>query len=314
MYCSRCGSQVNEGSKFCAKCGNSIEVQNNSHYISNNNVQIDSSGPLNNTIKKEKNYGLRSLIYGILSIVFSGIIGIPLGIVSIIASKKDYQKTSNSKIGKVLGIIGVILSVLTIIGGSWLIDMIGSYYNDNYDYSDNNNNNNNDNIYDEPANSLDFKPGITEDYSSLGYIEYIMPECWKYDDKMSAEQQYNSYVFKYKDNKSMAEVKAFTSLEDVTIEDVKNDIIGTGWTIDKETIENINGINWHKIVTGNFSLSDNPNNYYHSVFYVAISKQKKNFYMFHFYVSNNLILKEKEYFDDSVKYILENAEILKYNE
>lgn len=69
-----------------------------------------------------------SLILGILSIISSccyGIIGLPLGIIAIVLGNKaikidkanpnEYAGRSNANTGKILGIIGVILSVLVII-------------------------------------------------------------------------------------------------------------------------------------------------------------------------------------------------------
>lgn len=78
------------------------------------------------------------LVFGILSIITCccyGIIGLILGIVAIVLAKKAttlyaenpelYTGFQNVKTGKILAIIGVILSTLTILYLLWVLSMIG---------------------------------------------------------------------------------------------------------------------------------------------------------------------------------------------
>jgi len=78
------------------------------------------------------------LVLGILSILLCwcyGIIGLILGIIALAISKKDFtmynaapqnfDNYQNLNIGRILAIIGVILSVITIILFIWVINTIG---------------------------------------------------------------------------------------------------------------------------------------------------------------------------------------------
>lgn len=78
------------------------------------------------------------LVLGILSVLTCwcyGIIGIVLSIVALFLAKKDitlYKETpekfnnySNLNTGRVLAIIGLILSVITIVSLIWIINIIG---------------------------------------------------------------------------------------------------------------------------------------------------------------------------------------------
>lgn len=328
MYCSKCGAQLAEGVKFCSNCGNSVEVkndnfgniQNMNNYAANNNsmnysttnngVYYNSSNDnLNNNVKKEKDYGLYSLICGICSIVFAGIIGIVLGIVSIVLRKKEQIKTQKGKIGKILGIIGIVLSVVYLFGIDSLFKALFNFDDSNSEpnYSEQDNFE-----QDYSGENNTFEPGITKEYQSLGYMDYIMPESWQYDDNMSAQQQYKSDVFKYKDGKSMVDVKAASFMPKVSLDAIKSDLTASGFAIEKEEKETIDGIEWYKITTKNYSFSNG--NSYHNVFYAAVSKQNLNCYIFHFYVSNDLISNELTNFNESVKYILNNATLYRYDE
>ncbi|GGD08111.1 CCC motif membrane protein [Hyunsoonleella pacifica] len=78
------------------------------------------------------------LVFGILSIVTCccyGIVGLILGIVAIILAKKatqvysknpeQYSGFQNVKTGKILAIIGIVLSALTLIYFIWIFSVIG---------------------------------------------------------------------------------------------------------------------------------------------------------------------------------------------
>lgn len=78
------------------------------------------------------------LVFGILSIITCccyGIIGLILGIVAIVLAKKAttlyaenpelYTGFQNVKTGKILSIIGIVLSTLTILYIVWVLSMIG---------------------------------------------------------------------------------------------------------------------------------------------------------------------------------------------
>lgn len=76
-------------------------------------------------MKKEDNsYGVASAILGIFSIMFSypPLYGVILGIISFVFAKKQekFHKNGWSKAGKILSVIGIILSILVFIFLLWL--------------------------------------------------------------------------------------------------------------------------------------------------------------------------------------------------
>ena len=125
MYCSKCNYTLSKDAKFCTNCGNKIEANNNIEKVEFVNNSINNNS--NMVSKNKNNFGLYSLICGICSIVFCGLIGIILGIVSIFLRKKEYPKTQKGKIGKILGIIGIITSILFLLCFSSLIKTIFEY-------------------------------------------------------------------------------------------------------------------------------------------------------------------------------------------
>jgi cytochrome c biogenesis protein CcdA len=74
------------------------------------------------SIHGDNSFGVAAVILGILSIIFASITGVLFGIIGLFFSAKQNQINSNvwSKWGRILSIIGIILSILTIaliIGG-----------------------------------------------------------------------------------------------------------------------------------------------------------------------------------------------------
>ncbi|MDO4727951.1 MAG: CCC motif membrane protein [Bacteroidota bacterium] len=78
------------------------------------------------------------LVLGILSIITCwcyGILGITMGIIGIVLAQKDiklfyqnpgqYTGIGNVKTGKVMCIIGIVLSLITILSMLWIISIVG---------------------------------------------------------------------------------------------------------------------------------------------------------------------------------------------
>lgn len=65
----------------------------------------------------DNSFGVAAVVLGILSIVFASFYGLILSIIALVFANKQNarQKNSWSKAGKILAIIGIILSVITII-------------------------------------------------------------------------------------------------------------------------------------------------------------------------------------------------------
>jgi succinate dehydrogenase/fumarate reductase cytochrome b subunit len=83
---------------------------------------------LNYTMKKEENsFGVAAVVFGILSIIFASLNGIILGIVALVFAKKQQSLGSNKwgKNGKVLAIIGIVLSIAIMIFNIWAVNNPG---------------------------------------------------------------------------------------------------------------------------------------------------------------------------------------------
>lgn len=177
--------------------------------------------------------------------------------------------------------------------------------------SDNNNNSS--------ENTESFTSGTAEDYTVLGYMYYKMPECWIYDEQKSASAQYKSYIFNFKDGKSFVAVNANTPMDYITfetgmsIEGMREQINNSGLTIKSETIKSVNGVRWYHIVTEDY-INANLGGSLHNEFYIALSKSDLHLYMLEFYISNSYDSSESKYINDSINYIINNAELLKYEE
>jgi len=111
MFCTKCGSQLEEGNHFCPKCGTTISQDNIANpSTSDNNIKYQEPGR-----------GTIILILGILSIVLLGpFVGIPAWVMGNKDLKKikngiiSLSEKSNTKVGMILGIIGTFISFFTI--------------------------------------------------------------------------------------------------------------------------------------------------------------------------------------------------------
>jgi multisubunit Na+/H+ antiporter MnhG subunit len=69
---------------------------------------------------KDNSCGITAVVLGILSIVFAGLNGLALSIITLVFASKQKPKTKWARAGKILGIIGLILSIIAIISMVWL--------------------------------------------------------------------------------------------------------------------------------------------------------------------------------------------------
>ena len=116
-FCKYCGSELNDGTKFCPKCGAKIEeiIENNNQ--TNENKRDDVTGET-----KTNPAAVASLVCSLVGLIIAGL---PLGIVAIclsVAAKKHIKVFPNEKgsgmatAGLVIGIIDVVFtSIWTII-------------------------------------------------------------------------------------------------------------------------------------------------------------------------------------------------------
>lgn len=150
MFCTKCGKEINDDSLFCPECGNRItnaaassqqtqstyqqqtyqqqmptyKAAPTSNYSNNYNNDFNPGSAYNDNNnyvdESQKNsLGVRILVFGILSLAISFI---PGWIFGAIAKRKAEEYlgmygnlTGTAKVGKILGTIGLICSIVTTI-------------------------------------------------------------------------------------------------------------------------------------------------------------------------------------------------------
>ena len=97
MYCSKCGGNLDKEDKFCTKCGNEINTDKVYNEY-NDNTNTDSL----------------SIVLGVFSLLmfWFPLIGIIFGICAIVSAKRYRNDNNKNSGGLVLGVIGLILSIL----------------------------------------------------------------------------------------------------------------------------------------------------------------------------------------------------------
>lgn len=103
MYCSSCGSKINEDEKYCTKCGEKV----------NNTFDVSTEHNIN---KSAEGYRTASIVLGTLSLVgvFIAIfapIALILSIIGLILAIKS-NKTYKNTAGIILNAIGLFLSFI----------------------------------------------------------------------------------------------------------------------------------------------------------------------------------------------------------
>jgi hypothetical protein len=94
MYCKYCGTKLEKTSKFCSKCGKSVNVE----------------AP----VEVGKDRALASMIIGIISLFVGGLF-LPLPIIGLVLASSYKGKCTEKTAGIILNIIGLILSLITLI-------------------------------------------------------------------------------------------------------------------------------------------------------------------------------------------------------
>ena len=104
MYCSNCGAQIDDHSKFCDLCGAPVGIQEQAQYVPANEPAADTA-----VADKKAPFSVFCIVGLILPFFFMGAIGLPLSILGVVDCNK------NGKRGKGLGIAGIIFSILNIL-------------------------------------------------------------------------------------------------------------------------------------------------------------------------------------------------------
>lgn len=105
MYCSKCGGVV-DGHQFCPQCGNPVRGASQNVTAPNKPAQTQGRPT-------------QVLVFGIIGVVISGLIGLIFSIIAL-AKGNNYIATYGNvstqvRVGRILGIVGIITSVLTIV-------------------------------------------------------------------------------------------------------------------------------------------------------------------------------------------------------
>ena len=122
MFCSRCGTPLGEGDRFCQTCGGMVHVIVTAPEATERTTQPKKKyHPLATT------FGAVSLLLGILSLVcfsypevsvFFGVLSFVLGIIAVSVAKRRFARKGMAVAGIVLSSVffGIWLFVLTLVG------------------------------------------------------------------------------------------------------------------------------------------------------------------------------------------------------
>lgn len=155
-----------------------------------------------------------------------------------------------------------------------------------------------------------FEAKNVKQYVAGSLITYEIPDAWKFDSlrTSSVNNQYNIYQFM--DEMSLLEVKAFPGR--YTYESMKESVISNFGAIKTEGKKTINGKVWYVIITPDYNSGGYS---YHNELYFTMSVNNNYIYYVQTYLFNetsNDSVKRK-YFDDSIKYVLENMTLHNVN-
>lgn len=103
MKCNKCNFENNNESKFCINRGNELVSNNRSM----KNEQIMDT---NRQKKRCKTIG----IIGLITSFIIGILSLPLNIIAIVNGSKIKKSTGKTETGFILGIIGIIISIIVV--------------------------------------------------------------------------------------------------------------------------------------------------------------------------------------------------------
>lgn len=99
MRCTKCGKEIDNQASFCPYCGTAID-----------NKHIE---------EVNKEYALSSMILGIMSL-FLLFANLPFSIVAIVLANKA-QGHTYAKVGRITGVIGLVLSIISLVTGILLL-------------------------------------------------------------------------------------------------------------------------------------------------------------------------------------------------
>ena len=109
MFCAKCGTQVEEGSRFCQKCGTPVDPAVQPTAVTPQPTAVPQPGSFQPVVAvKTSGMAIASLVLGILGISLLAII---FGIIAI----SQINKSNGLLTGKGMAIAGIILGIISII-------------------------------------------------------------------------------------------------------------------------------------------------------------------------------------------------------
>lgn len=127
-YCTKCGTKIEEGEKFCSQCGKAVEVYSAYNEEMNRPMPTGNEYQLARGTNHKSKEELAPLILGILSLLLDcctcacfplGFVVIIIAILGIVYGSKQSKETGSpeAKAGKTMSIIALILVWICIIVG-----------------------------------------------------------------------------------------------------------------------------------------------------------------------------------------------------
>ena len=113
-YCSKCGAEIPEGSKFCPKCGQPVEYPERVY-------EPEVVGPARSTSRRAPGPGTTESASGAVTIGIIGLvlacciplIGCILGIIAIVmGSSASHRGASNASTAMTIGAIAIVLAIV----------------------------------------------------------------------------------------------------------------------------------------------------------------------------------------------------------
>lgn len=300
----------------------STEVQQQPVFQPQPDLQINplaSQPQSSSSAPKSRGLSIASLV---LSFVFFPA-GLAIGIICLVRAKKSNTKDGLALAGTIISSVYAGLAILAIIVICMFVPVIiatlnkckelgdGTHIIDGVTYTCSGVGSGT--VTDTNGNILTGKPfdaGLTKDYTALGYMDYIMPDSWTYNENKSASIQYKSYVFDYKDSASVLTVKASSIYGGTSYDSMTETIVGTYQEPESKVFKTINDKQWYHITTQDYTSSELVG-HYHSEIYFHVSEQSNNMYYFEFDLSNGLDDEGAALRQKSIDYILESATLLK---
>jgi len=138
LYCTECGSKIEEEARFCPNCGHEVSQEPSMSPSRNVSPPNPYSNPYSNQYSAPSTYqqyhksdntkGIIALVFGILGFILLPFIGSIVAIILGAISRSQEEDNSLGTIGIVLGILGMICWVIFFVFlFGWIFSMIGNY-------------------------------------------------------------------------------------------------------------------------------------------------------------------------------------------